>query len=85
MSTPQRLPSDYPIWFLRLISKVIKYQPKTKGEPGSGWFDKTAYQEQISYPQNPVRSVAELKKLILEMRAALPKSECTRSADPFER
>lgn len=73
MSTPQRLPNDYPIWFLRLISKVIKYSPKRKGEPGSGWFDKTAYQEQVSYPHNPVRSVAELKELILQMRAACPK------------
>ena len=25
MSTPQRLPTDYPIWFLRLASKVINY------------------------------------------------------------
>ena len=71
MSTPSRLPKDYPIWFLHAASKVIKYSPKRKGEPGSGWFDKTAYQEQISYPQNPVRSVAELKELILAMNAAL--------------
>ena len=71
MSTPSRLPKDYPIWFLRAASKLIKYSPKRKGEPGSGWFDKTAYQEQISYPQNPVRSVAELKELILAMNAAL--------------
>ena len=73
MSTPQRLPRDYPIWFLRLISKAIKYSPKRREEPGSGWFDKTAYQQQVSYPQNPVRSVVELKELILEMRAAYPK------------
>ena len=73
MSTPSRLPKDYPIWFLRAASKLIKYSPKRKGEPGSGWFDKTAYQEQVSYPQNPVRSVAELKDLILKMNAALPK------------
>lgn len=72
MSTPSRLPRDYPIWFLCAASKVIKYSPKRKGEPGSGWFDKTAWQEQVSYPQNPVRSVAELKKLIIEMHAALP-------------
>ena len=75
MSTPQRLPSDYPIWFLRLMSNVLKYSPKRNGEPGSGWFDKTAYQEQVSYPYNPVRSVAELKELILQMRAAYPKIE----------
>ena len=73
MSTPQRLPTDYPIWFLRLASKVIKYSPKRKDGAGSGWFDKTAYQGQVSYPSNPVRSVAELKELILQMRAAYPK------------
>lgn len=73
MSTPSRLPRDYPIWFLRTASKVVRYSPKRKGEPGSGWFDKTAYQEQVSYPQNPVRSVAELKELILRMNASLPK------------
>jgi esterase/lipase len=58
---------------LQLISRFIKYRPKTKEAPGSGWFDKTAYQEHIAYPQNPIRSVAELKKLTIEMRAALPK------------
>jgi carboxylesterase len=73
MSTPSRLPSDYPIWLLRIVSKFMKYSPKRKGDPGSGWFDKTAYQEQVSYPQNPVRSVVELKELILKMNAALPK------------
>jgi carboxylesterase len=73
MSTPSRLPTDYPTWLLQLISLVIKYRPKTKEAPGSGWFDKTAYQEHIAYPQNPIRSVAELKKLTIEMRAALPK------------
>jgi carboxylesterase len=73
MSTPSRLPSDYPIWLLELISLFAKYRPKTGEEPGSGWFDKTAWQDHISYSQNPVRSVAELKKLILEMRAALRK------------
>lgn len=73
MSTPSRLPSDYPIWLLELFSRFIKFTPKTNRPPGSGWFDKAAYKEQISYEKNPVRSAAELKKLILEMRAALPK------------
>jgi len=73
MSTPSKLPSDYPIWFLKLISIVIRYRPKTREAPGSGWFDKAAYADHISYSQNPVRSSAELKKLILEMQAALPK------------
>jgi carboxylesterase len=73
MSTPSRLPTDYPIWFIQLISKVIRYRPKSKEPPGSGWFDKTAYKDHVAYGKNPVRSSAELKKLILEMRAALPK------------
>ena len=73
MSTPYGLPKDYPTWFLRAASKVMKFNPKGKDKPGSGWFDKAAYAEHVSYPQNPVRSVAELKELILAMRAALPK------------
>lgn len=73
MSTPSRLPSDYPIWLLELFSRFIKFTPKTNRPPGSGWFDKAAYKEQISYEKNPVRSAAELKRLILEMHMALPK------------
>lgn len=72
LSAPSRLERDYPTWFLRLASKAKKFSPKGKGKPGSGWFDPNAYREHVSYPQNPVRSVAELKELILEMRAALP-------------
>ncbi|HQU35001.1 MAG TPA: alpha/beta fold hydrolase, partial [Anaerolineales bacterium] len=72
MSTPYSLPRDYPIWMLKLVSVFKIYNPKGRGKPGSGWFDKDAYRDQVSYPQNPIRSTAELKKLILEMRAALP-------------
>ena len=73
MSTPSRLPTDYPIWLLRFISLFIKYRPKTNEPPGSGWFDKAAYREHIAYSQNPVRAAAELKKLTLKLHAALPK------------
>jgi carboxylesterase len=73
MSTPSRLPTDYPIRLLKLISLLLKYRPKTKEAPGSGWFDKSAYADHISYASNPVRSSAELKQLLLEMHAALPK------------
>jgi carboxylesterase len=72
MSTPARLPTDYPIWFMELVSRFLPYRPKSKAAPGSTWFDKAAYKEHIAYPKNPVRSSAELKKLILAMRAALP-------------
>ena len=73
MSTPSRLPTDYPIWFIELMSRVVRYRPKSKEPPGSGWFDKAVYKDHVAYAKNPVRSTAELKKLILEMRAALPK------------
>src|SRR5688500_11682892 len=73
MSTPSRLPTDYPTWLLEFLSRFIKFNPKTKEPPGSGWFDKAVYKEHIAYEKNPVRSVAELKKLILAMRVALPK------------
>ncbi len=72
MSTPAGLPIDYPIWVIQILSRLIKYRPKTNEPPGSGWFDKTVYQDHVAYPQNPVRSGAELKKLILHMLAALP-------------
>lgn len=72
MSTPYHIPYDYPAWTMKLVSKVMPYQPKSKEEPGASWFDKAAYAEHFSYPQNPVRSAAELQTLATEMRAALP-------------
>ena len=73
MSAPYRIPYDYPVWAIKALSKLMRYQPKGKEEPGSSWFDKKAYAEHVSYPQNPVRSGAELQSLLTEMRAALPK------------
>jgi esterase/lipase len=46
--------------------------PKGK-VPGSGWFDQAAYAQHVAYPMNPVRSAVELKLLLKEMQAALPK------------
>lgn len=58
---------------LRTYSLFKHYLPKDKNPaPGAGWFDQKAWQDHISYPQNPVRSIAELKLLSQEMRAALP-------------
>lgn len=71
LSTPYALPVDYPTWFLRAFSVFKKLQPKGRGKPGSGWFDKDAFRDQISYPQNPIRSTAELRELLIEMRSEL--------------
>jgi carboxylesterase len=75
ISAPYTLPRDprnYPIWFIKLYSWFVKYAAKYGDEPGAGWFDKQAFREHVSYDRNPVRSVAELKLLLMQMRAALP-------------
>ena len=72
MSTPYQIPYDYPTWMMKLVSKFVTYQPKSKESPGESWFDKEAYVEHVSYPKNPVRSGAEMKLLLGEMRKALP-------------
>jgi carboxylesterase len=72
MSTPYKLPDDPRLRHIEWISTFVKYMPKSSEEPGSNWFDKTAWHDHISYPENPVRSIAELNKLIGEMQSALP-------------
>ncbi|MCF6278120.1 MAG: alpha/beta fold hydrolase [Anaerolineales bacterium] len=71
MSTPYAL-NDPRIKLTKLLSPLIRYMPKTGDEPGATWFDKEAWRDHISYPQNPVRSVTEIALLLDEMRAALP-------------
>lgn len=73
ISTPYEMPDEHPAWQIKLYSYFKTYLPKTKGEPGAGWFDKEAFKEHISYPLNPIRSAAELKILLEKMHAALPK------------
>jgi carboxylesterase len=73
MSTPYDLPRiSLPLWTIRVLSLVKPYRPKGK-VPGSGWFDQAAYRQHVAYPQNPLRSAVELKCLVEEMHAALPK------------
>jgi carboxylesterase len=74
MSTPYSLPQDhhYPVWLIKLYSAFARYRVKSKEEPGATWFDKEAFKSHVSYPENPIRSIAELKLLTLEMQKALP-------------
>ncbi|MCG2783684.1 MAG: alpha/beta fold hydrolase [Anaerolineae bacterium] len=72
MATPYGLPKDWRLEQTELLSRFIPYMPKSKDAPGSGWFDKAAWQEHVSYPQNPLRSIGELKKLLALSRASLP-------------
>ncbi len=71
MATPYALPQDYPLWLLRLYGFFVRDNPKSKETPGASWFDKEAFDSHISYPQNPMRSVVELKLLLNEMQFEL--------------
>ncbi len=72
MSAPYKLPDDWRLNYIEIIAKVIPYLPKHQGPPGSGWVDREAWKDHISYPSNPVRSVGQLNKFLGEMRATLP-------------
>ena len=72
ISTPIRMPNDPRLRYLRLLSMVQPYMPKGRFPPGYGWYDKKAWEEHISYPQNPLRAVGELNQLLGEVRFALP-------------
>ena len=72
MSTPYKLPDDPRLRHIDWISKIITYMPKSNAEPGSSWFDQEAWKDHVSYPQNPVRSIGQLNRLLGEMRSALP-------------
>ena len=71
MSTPYQI-SDPRAKYARALSPFVKYMPKSKDKPGANWFDQDAWRMQVSYPENPLRSVAELRRLLDEMRAVLP-------------
>jgi carboxylesterase len=71
MSTPYKLPDDRRLRHIEWLSKAVPFMPKSSDEPGSGWFDKQAYKEHISYPQNPLHAIGELNKLLSKMQAAL--------------
>jgi len=70
LSTLYKLPDDPRLRHIDWISKIVAYMPKNNGD--SGWFDKEAQKDHVSYPENPVRSIGQLNQLLGEMRAALP-------------
>ena len=76
MSTPYKLEDDRRLKYIELISKFMTYLPKSKEPSGTGWFDKQAWQEHVAYPQNPVRSISELDKLLEIGRASCRERVC---------
>lgn len=68
MSTPYALPDDPRLPYVKWLALVKPQIPK--GEPD--WQNPQAALEHISYPFYPTRSIADLRDLLAEMRAALP-------------
>ena len=64
MSTPFKLPDDPRLKHIEWLSKIASYVPKGTEAPDSGWFDKKAYEDHVSYPQNPLHAIGELNKLV---------------------
>ena len=72
ISTPNELPHNPLLMVIDQLSWFKRFIPKSRLPPGSGWFDPQAWKDHVSYPQNPVRSIGELDRLLREMRRALP-------------
>jgi carboxylesterase len=73
ISTPYEMPvkTPLPLGIIKAISLVKPFLKKSAA-PDDGWFDKAAFAQHVSYPENPLRSGVELKLLIDAMHAALP-------------
>lgn len=69
MSTPFALPKD---WRLPWIQWLHRLQPRIEKGP-SDWHNPEAALDHIDYPYYPTRAIAELRDLLTEMRASLPK------------
>ncbi len=72
ISTPWLISRDWRLPYIRPLSWIWHYRRKSPGPPNAGWYDPDAWKDHISYPRNPLRSVAELNTLVGQMRQALP-------------
>lgn len=71
MSTPSYFPNKFVNKFPALVKLVSKFSPYYRKGEGS-WVNKDAAKGHISYRANPLRSALELRKLISQMRKAIP-------------
>jgi carboxylesterase len=72
MATPFDLGYDWRLKITGILTLFQPYLPKRSTPPGGDWYDKQAWQEYVSYPCIPVRSVIQLRKLLDLMRTSLP-------------
>src|SRR4030067_552205 len=69
MSTPYALPDDPRLPFIRIMSLLKPWM----AQGPSDWHNPEAAQDHVCYPYFPTRAVMQLRDLLREMRAALPK------------
>jgi carboxylesterase len=69
MSTPYALPEDPRLPFIGILKWFIPYVQKSASDSQ----DQEAEKEHVTYPAYPTRIVIQLRDLLVEMRAALPK------------
>lgn len=68
MSTPYDLPRDWRLNFIRPLSRVM---PRVqKGD--AAWRSTDAAATHVEYPYYPTIAIAEMRDLLVELRAALP-------------
>lgn len=73
MATPFDLGNNWRLRVTGLLALLRPFLPKQGATAGADWYDKVAWRDYIAYPSNPVRSIAELEKLLVTMRGELPK------------
>lgn len=69
MSTPFALPKDPRLPFIG----VLRWITPRVAKGASDWRDEQAERDHVAYPDYPTRAVMELRDLLAEMRAALPR------------
>jgi carboxylesterase len=69
ISVPYELPDDPRLPFAKVLSLVIN--KVEKGPPD--WHNPEAAKDHVEYPHFPIKGVIQLRDLLAEMRAALPK------------
>jgi carboxylesterase len=73
MATPFDLAHDWRLRVTGLLALLKPFLPKQAATAGADWYDKEAKKDYVAYASNPVRSIAELNKLLARMRAELPR------------
>lgn len=68
-AAPYCLPDDWRVPYIRQISRVMPRMTKT----GTQWRNPEAAATHVEYPFYPTIALAEMRDLLVEMRAALPR------------